>query len=649
MENLGKEELRNLNSFLKENKNNFNDKDNGNKNEKNPEKLLKTLEKRVMFSKNEKALRDKYLIKYTKKEIFLRSFILGKKNMMIKIGQYICSILMEILKFRETFYNTELIKVLSNKQFENFNKLIISYFIVIIINEIIYEIDFYLNKKLTDVSQNNVLLENLLKKDMEFYDVFKTGELCDKANYYGAFPYYDIVGETLNFIKNIITFIYSGYYLYKNFFLMGIISTFFFFVRLFISPYINNAINISEYEERLNLKNDILNEIFSNIRLIKSFGTEEKELKKLYTVSSKIRKDSYTFYILKNMSGHIYVLNELIIFYILGARCKNGELEYADLITFNKYINEFTDSLSFLKNAITSTLYGILEWKKFLEIYDIEPKIYSKKDAIIPEEYKNEKLNRTVNNKGFDIEFKNVSFSYPTKNDVQIFKNLSFKIPSGKVVAFVGYSGSGKTTIASLIQRFYDANEGEIKINSINIKDLDLKWLRKNIGIVSQEPILNSGSIKENILYGVDNCSEELFNSVCKLSTVDTFVDNKNQFPESYDTICGERGATLSGGQKQRIAIARALIKNSKIMIFDEATSALDSQNEEIVQNSIDNIVKNKNITTIIIAHRLSTIKNVDCIYVLNKGEICEFGTHRELIEKNGIYKNLIKNQITLD
>jgi hypothetical protein len=231
MENLGKEELRNLNSFLKENKNNFNDKDNGNKNEKNPEKLLKTLEKRVMFSKNEKALRDKYLIKYTKKEIFLRSFILGKKNMMIKIGQYICSILMEILKFRETFYNTELIKVLSNKQFENFNKLIISYFIVIIINEIIYEIDFYLNKKLTDVSQNNVLLENLLKKDMEFYDVFKTGELCDKANYYGAFPYYDIVGETLNFIKNIITFIYSGYYLYKNFFLMGIISTFFFFVN----------------------------------------------------------------------------------------------------------------------------------------------------------------------------------------------------------------------------------------------------------------------------------------------------------------------------------------------------------------------------------------------------------------------------------
>ena len=244
------------------------------------------------------------------------------------------------------------------------------------------------------------------------------------------------------------------------------------------------------------------------------------------------------------------------------------------------------------------------------------------------------------------MEFKNVSFSYPTKNDVQIFKNLSFNIPTGKVVAFVGYSGSGKTTITSLIQRFYETNEGEIKINSINIKDLDLKWLRKNIGVVSQEPILNSGSIKENILYGVDDYSEDLFKSVCKLSTVDTFVENKELFPDGYDTICGERGAILSGGQKQRIAIARALIKNAKIMIFDEATSALDSENELMVQNSIDNIVKNKNITTIIIAHRLSTVKNADCIYVLDKGKICEFGTHQELIKKNGIYKNLIQNQI---
>ena len=649
MEYLGKEEIKNIKSFF--NEDNKDSKQKEFNNEKNPEKLLKTLEKRVMFSKNEKILRDKYLKKYTNKEIFIRSFKLGKKNMFIKIFQYICSILMEVIKFKETNYNTEIIKIISNKQFELFNKLIIYYFLCIIIYEIIYEIDFYLDSKLKDVSKNNVLLENLLKKDMEFYDVFKTGELCDKANYYGSFPYYDVVGEALNFIKNIVTFIYSGYYLYKNFLSMAIISTVFFFIKLFVNPYVNDKINLSEYEERLNLKNDILNEIFSNIRLIKSFGTEEKELKKLYAVTSKIKSDTYIFYFLKNMSSHFAVINYMIIFYLLGKKCQIGELEYGDLITFNKYINEFTDSLNFLIKTITSTLYGLLEWRKFLEIFDIEPKIFSKKDAIIPKEYINkngkEKENVNENNqKGFTVEFKNVDFCYPTKSDVQIFKNLSFKIPSGKVVAFVGYSGSGKTTITSLIQRFYDPNKGEININSINIKDLDLKWLRKNIGIVSQETILNSGSIKENILYGVENCSEELFSSVCKLSTVDTFVENESQFPEKYDTICGERGATLSGGQKQRIAIARALIKNSKIIIFDEATSALDSENETLVQKSIDNIVKNKKITTIIIAHRLSTIKNADCIYVLNKGEICEFGTHKELIEKNGIYKKLIENQI---
>ena len=299
MEYLGKEEIKNIKSFF--NEDNKDSKQKEFNNEKNPEKLLKTLEKRVMFSKNEKILRDKYLKKYTNKEIFIRSFKLGKKNMFIKIFQYICSILMEVIKFKETNYNTEIIKIISNKQFELFNKLIIYYFLCIIIYEIIYEIDFYLNSKLKDVSKNNILLENLLKKDMEFYDVFKTGELCDKANYYGSFPYYDVVGEALNFIKNIVTFIYSGYYLYKNFLSMAIISTVFFFIKLFVNPYVNDKINLSEYEERLNLKNDILNEIFSNIRLIKSFSTEEKELKKLYTVTSKIKSDTYNFHFLKNI------------------------------------------------------------------------------------------------------------------------------------------------------------------------------------------------------------------------------------------------------------------------------------------------------------------------------------------------------------
>ena len=386
----------------------------------------------------------------------------------------------------------------------------------------------------------------------------------------------------LNFIKNIGKLLYSGYYLYTNFLFMGLISLAFFFLRLIVNPYFNNKVNMSEYEERYNLKNDILNEIFSNIRLIKSFGTEEKELKKLYNVTSKVRKDTLTIDFLRNMNNHLETFNSMFVFYIMVKKCVIGEMEYGDLITFNKYIAEFTNSLNYLLHIISSTLYGLLEWKKFLEFYDIKPKIFSKENAINPDNDK-----KKENKEGLDIEFKNVDFSYPSKSDVQIFKNLSFKIPSGKVVAFVGYSGSGKTTITSLIQRFYDPNNGEIKINSINLKDLDIKWLRKNIGIVSQEPILNSCSIKDNIIYGVNSYTNDQFKSVCDLSKVSDFVENKSLFPLSYDTICGERGAVLSGGQKQRIAIARALIKNAKILIFDEATSALDAENESIVVPSL--------------------------------------------------------------
>ena len=646
MENLGREQLKNLNFFDNNNTNKVakNTEEEIN-NSKTPEKLLQKLEKNVMFSKNEKNLRDKYLKQYTKKEIFIRSIKLGKKNMLIKIIQYILGIIKEILKFKEANCNSELIKRLTNKNFENFTQELVIYFVYIIIDLIIYEINFYLNWLLTDVSKQNVLLENLLKKDMEFYDVFKTGELCDKCNYYGAFPYYDVIGALLDFIKNIGTLFYSGYYLYTNFLTMGIISLIFFFLRMAINPYFNNKVDLNEFEERLNLKNDILNEIFSNIRLIKSFGTEEKELNKLYKVSSKIRNDSLVISFLKNMNSHLKTFNDMSIFYILVNRCKIGEMEYGDLITFDKYISEFTDSLNYLLSIMSSTLFGILEWKKFLEFFDIEPKIFSKENAVTIENNSDKE-----GKDGLDIEFKDVDFSYPTKSDVQIFKNLNLKIPSGKVVAFVGYSGSGKTTITSLIQRFYDPNKGEININNINLKDLDLKWLRKNIGLVSQEPILNSSSIKENILYGIDSSSysNELFKSVCDLSHVSDFVENKDQFPLGYETICGERGAVLSGGQKQRIAIARALIKNAKILIFDEATSALDAENEYIVQNSINDIIKKRNVTTIIIAHRLSTIKSADCIYVLDKGNICEFGTHKELIEKNGVYKQLIQNQIDI-
>ena len=201
-------------------------------------------------------------------------------------------------------------------------------------------------------------------------------------------------------------------------------------------------------------------------------------------------------------------------------------------------------------------------------------------------------------------------------------------------------------TISNLIQRFYDPNDGKITLDNIDIKDYNIRYLRKNIGFVAQEPILNSGTIEENIIYGVDSYKKDYFEEVLKLSNINSFVNNKNLFPEGLKTLVGERGVKVSGGQKQRIAIARALMKNSKILVFDEATSALDAESEAEVQRAIENIAKKKDITIVIIAHRLSTIINADTIAVLNKGNIVEFGNHKELIEKDGEYKKLFQKQL---
>jgi ABC-type multidrug transport system fused ATPase/permease subunit len=227
-----------------------------------------------------------------------------------------------------------------------------------------------------------------------------------------------------------------------------------------------------------------------------------------------------------------------------------------------------------------------------------------------------------------------------------ILKNLNFVINPGKIFAIVGYSGAGKTTITNLIQRFYDPNNGEIFLDNYNLKDINLNYLHQNIiSIVQQEPLLNSGTIEDNILYGIEEYSQEDFERICQLSNLN-FINDETLFPKGFKTNVGERGAQISGGQKQRIAIARALMKESKILILDEATSALDAESENEVQKAIDNIVKNNNITIIIIAHRLSTIKNADCIMFLDKGNIIEFGTHQELIEKNGCYQKLMQKQI---
>jgi ABC-type multidrug transport system fused ATPase/permease subunit len=241
-----------------------------------------------------------------------------------------------------------------------------------------------------------------------------------------------------------------------------------------------------------------------------------------------------------------------------------------------------------------------------------------------------------------NIEFNNISFSYPSRRDIQVIKDISFKVEKGKQIAFVGPSGAGKTTIAALLYRFYNPESGNITIDGKNINEYHLSEIRNQMALVPQEVMLFGGSIKENIEYGKPGATDEEIFAAAKQANALEFIEG---FPEKFETLVGDRGVQLSGGQKQRVAIARAILKDPSILVLDEATSALDSESERLVQEALERLMKGR--TSIVIAHRLSTIKNADNIIVLDNGKIKETGTHAELMKKdNGIYKNLSTIQL---
>ncbi|KAH6801748.1 ATP binding cassette subfamily B19 [Perilla frutescens var. frutescens] len=262
--------------------------------------------------------------------------------------------------------------------------------------------------------------------------------------------------------------------------------------------------------------------------------------------------------------------------------------------------------------------------------------IIKQKPKIVEDASKAECLSDVVGN----IEFRNVTFSYPSRPDVFIFRDFSISFPAGKTAAVVGGSGSGKSTVVSLMERFYDPHQGEVLLDNVDIKKLQLKWLRSQIGLVSQEPALFATTILENILYGKADATMAEVEAATSAANAHSFI---SMLPKGYNTQVGERGVQLSGGQKQRIAIARAMLKDPKILLLDEATSALDAGSESIVQEALDRLMMGR--TTVVVAHRLSTIRNVDSIVVLQQGQVVETGTHEELIAKSGVYASLIRFQ----
>ena len=472
----------------------------------------------------------------------------------------------------------------------------------------------------------NELFQHYQKLSFSFYDEEKTGQLMSRLtnDLFSLTELYhhgpeDIV---ISFIK-----FFGAFVILANINLQLTLIIFAFIPIMGAFIYYYNRKMKKAFKANRRRVGDInarIEDNLSGIRVVKSFANENYENNKFNDENNRYvnsKSNSY-FYMGKFHSGlGAFTSMITVAAAIFGSIFISKDIIVtADLVAFLLYINNLIEPVKKFINFTEQFQEGITGFERFMEVLEIEPDIVDSKNAIDLKDVKGA------------IEYCDVGFKYNKTNDY-VLKDINLKINPGEYVALVGTSGAGKTTICSLLPRFYEVSEGKILIDGHNIKDIKLNSLRQNIGIVQQDVYLFAGTILDNIRYGrFDATDEEVIEAAKKANAHDFIME----LPDGYNTDCGQRGVKLSGGQKQRLSIARVFLKNPPILIFDEATSALDNESERIVQESLESLAKNR--TTLVIAHRLSTIQNAQRICVLSNEGIVEEGTHEELLKKNGQY-----------